>query len=237
MSPPNVSHWLSVIIYFKMPTGSPNLEAPPGLIWQLADSAFPGGGFAHSSGLESAWQHGEIRNAIELAGYLDVSLRQASYSSVPFLTAVYDDLDSLPDVDRLTDIWLINPAANRASRLQGRALHSSALRIFQITVGKTPFRHLAPVLGSVLKSMSISRLDSVRLLLFVHLRGLLSAAVRLSIIGPLEAQSIQFDRLRLLENLVVVSGGFTLDDVSQMAPLQDIWQANHDLLTSRLFQS
>jgi urease accessory protein len=35
------------------------------LLWQLADSAFPTGGFAHSGGLEAAWQHGEIRNSAE----------------------------------------------------------------------------------------------------------------------------------------------------------------------------
>src|SRR5438270_9320121 len=30
------------------------------VIWQLVDSAFPGGGFAHSAGLEAALQLGEI---------------------------------------------------------------------------------------------------------------------------------------------------------------------------------
>ncbi len=220
-----------------MSVAAPTVEALPGLVWQLADSAFPGGGFAHSLGLEAAWQHGEIRNEVELAGYLEISLRQAACSSVPFVTAVYDDPTSLPDVDRRADIWLINPVANRASRLQGRALHSSAWRIFRVSLENTPFRHLSPVLGALLKSMSFSRLDSVRLSLFLHLRGLLSAAVRLGIVGPLEAQSIQFDRQRLLEDLVVTSGKLSLNDVSQMAPLHDIWQANHDRLTSRLFQS
>ena len=32
------------------------------LLWQLADSAFPTGGFAHSGGLEAAWQNGEVSN-------------------------------------------------------------------------------------------------------------------------------------------------------------------------------
>src|SRR5437764_980339 len=38
-------------------------------IWQLIDSAFPTGGFAHSSGLEAAWQHGEVRGRTELVSF------------------------------------------------------------------------------------------------------------------------------------------------------------------------
>ena len=122
MNPPIVWPSPSDITCFEMTFAAPPPEALPGLLWQLADSAFPGGGFAHSLGLESAWQHGEVRNQSEFTGYLEMSLRQAGYSSVPFLTAVYDEPNSFTDVDRRADIWLINPVANRASRAQGRAL-------------------------------------------------------------------------------------------------------------------
>lgn len=220
-----------------MTLAAPPPEALPGLLWQLADSAFPGGGFAHSLGLEAAWQQGEVRNQAEFTGYLEMNLRQAGHSAVPFLTAVYDEPNSLTEVDRRADIWLINPVANRASRAQGRALHSSAPRIFRVSLKVTPFRHFSPVLGALLKSLAIPRLDSVRLLLFWHLRGLLSASIRLGIVGPLEAQSIQFDRQALLEEVALSCSRLSLGDVSQLAPLHEIWQANHDRLTSRLFQS
>ncbi len=41
------------------------------LTWQIVDSAFPTGAFAHSCGLESAWQQGEVEDL----GALDRFLR------------------------------------------------------------------------------------------------------------------------------------------------------------------
>src|ERR1700759_4456010 len=45
-------------------------------IWQLTDSSFPTGGFAHSSGLEAALQHGQIRGRTDLQSFVETSLDQ-----------------------------------------------------------------------------------------------------------------------------------------------------------------
>ncbi len=207
------------------------------LVWQLADSAFPGGAFAHSSGLEAAWQHGEVRNREELAAYLNASLRQAANSLVPFFNATRHQPKTLVEVDHRAEAWLTNPVANRASRLQGRALNSAALRIFQMTLEPTPFRHWAPVFGVLLHRLQVPQGEGVRLVLFLHVRSLLSAAVRLGIIGPLEAQALQFDSTVLLDQLAIRAADRTLDQVVQTSPLHDLWQGAHDRLVSRLFQS
>src|SRR5258707_5324597 len=60
------------------------------LIWQLIDSAFPTGGFAHSAGLEAAWQHGEVRNSGELVSFLEASLQQHGRAPTPVATTVFD---------------------------------------------------------------------------------------------------------------------------------------------------
>src|SRR6185503_19715952 len=100
------------------------------LIWQLADSAFPTGSFAHSSGLEAAWQCGQVRNGSELIGFAEAALTQSAYSSLPFVLATYDQPDRFKELDHLNDAFLSTHVANRASRLQGRALISAIERIF-----------------------------------------------------------------------------------------------------------
>ena len=47
-------------------TPEPSLPVPEALVWQLVDSAFPTGAFAHSLGLEAAWHHGEVASRDDL---------------------------------------------------------------------------------------------------------------------------------------------------------------------------
>src|SRR6202790_2805936 len=103
------------------------------LLWQLADSAFPTGGFAHSGGLEAAWQHGEVRNRDELSTFIESSLSQFGHGSFPLMLAAHQEPEKFPELDRLCESFTTNHVANRASRLQGQALMSSAQRIFGIS--------------------------------------------------------------------------------------------------------
>jgi urease accessory protein len=99
------------------------------LVWQLVDSAFPTGGFAHSAGLEAAWQNGEIRNRKELGSFLEASLEQLGHAALPFVTAAYQDVERVTEFDQLCDAFTSNHVANRASRLQGRAFFYRGTRL------------------------------------------------------------------------------------------------------------
>src|SRR5262249_18660977 len=102
---------------------------------------------------------------------------------------------------------------------------------------KAVFGHFAPVFGIVTRQLSIGRLSAVRLFCFNHLRGLLAAAVRLNIVGPMEAQSLQHRMASQAEEVVRNSDSLSLEDLAQTAPLLDLWQGTQDRLYSRLFQS
>jgi urease accessory protein len=215
------------------------------LIWQLADSAFPAGGFAHSYGLEAAWQQGDV-DASSLPAFVRDGIVQAGRGGLPFVMAAFDDPDSLLVIDERCDAFLRNPVANRASRVQGRAWIGTVERSFPregvrcltAAVRARPgHRHFGPVFGATLRALGIERPDAARLFLFGTARGTLSAAVRLGVTGTTDAQRILSERSDDLDRTIERCGELAIDDAAQTSPLIDIWQGAHDRLYSKLFQS
>jgi urease accessory protein len=216
------------------------------LLWQLADSAFPTGGFGHSSGLEAAYQHREVAHRTELIVFLEASLNQLPHGALPFVKAAHEGASEFSEIDWLCDAFTSNHVANRASRGQGQALLASAERSFggtklkllrtQVFDQELP-GHLAPAFGAVMAALAIDFTSAARLFVFMQLRGMISAAVRLNVVGPLEAQSIQHGLSARAEEVAGKARNLTLDDIAQTAPLLDLLQGTQDRLYSRLFQS
>jgi urease accessory protein len=216
------------------------------LVWQIADSAFPTGGFAHSSGLEAAWQQGEIQSCDELAEFIQAHLAQTGKAALPFLNEAFHSSQPFARLDQLADVFLSNHVANRCSRAQGQAFLFAATHSFALPV-LTDFRakilkekqpgHFAPVFGFVIRSLGINHTLGVRLFLFMALRGLLASAVRLGIAGPMAVQSLQLRLARDAEKVGLRCASLDVSQVAQTSPVLDLLHGAHDRLYSRLFQT
>jgi len=216
------------------------------LLWQLADSAFPGGGFAHSGGLEAAWHYREVTNTVELNDFINASLGQLRHGALPFVKAAHQEEEDFESLDHLCDSFTTNHVANRASRAQGQAFLGSVHRIFHVEA-LTKLRsfvlqhelpgHLAPVFGAITAELDCSLAETCELFVFMQLRGWISAAVRLGIVGPLEGQAIQYRFADRTEAVTQELAELNVDDVAQTAPLLDLFHGGHDRVYARLFQS
>jgi urease accessory protein len=216
------------------------------LLLQLADAAFPTGGFAHSSGLEAAYHLGEVSSARDLERFVVASLWQAGMGALPFVRASHVDPERIAEHDRACDAFLSNHVTNRASRTQGRTLLATCARVFDLPAihtldaaarSDTLFAHLTPAFGAATRALEVPLRDAQALFLHTAIRGVLSAAVRLGLTGPHEAQRMHHAHRTTLESVLSACEGLSIEEVAQPAPLLDLFGATQDRLYSRLFQS
>ena len=214
--------------------------------WQLCDSAFPAGALAHSGGLEAAWQQGEVMGPEGAVEWGMTILRQAGRSALPFVAAGWSHAIPLREADARCDAFLLNHVANQASRALGQAMLMACVRAFgsdgvarladEVRTQNMAAHH-APVFGALGRALGLSRRSTGELFLYLSLRAVMSAAVRLGIIGPFVAQGIQHEMASRVQPCVDRWLDFELHDAAQTAPLADVLQGTQERLYSRLFVS
>ena len=215
-------------------------------VLQIVDSAFPSGGFAHSDGLETAVRLGEVRSRGELDAFVDSATWQAGRGALPFVGSAWDAPERIGELDAAFDAMSLAHVANRASRSQGRALIATSVRVFDIPAlalldeacrARTLRVHLAPAFGAALRALEVPRREALACHLHVTARGVLSAAVRLGLVGPNEAQRMTFERAELFERVLSDCEHVPAEEASQAAPLLDWIGAVHDRLDTKMFVS
>lgn len=172
---------------------------------QTADSAFPSGAFAFSSGLETLRTEGRVHGAADVHALLTQQIMPRWFSfDRPFLREAMDaaqDPDRLMLIDGRCHMQNTSDRLAEASRRIGRALLSVHARIG--TPHVAPFRAAIaraerpgdvgydPVVqGVVAAGLGLSALQAQAGALNAAVTAFVSGAVRLGCLGAIEAQSL-----------------------------------------------
>lgn len=213
---------------------------------QYADSFFPAGGIAFSWGLEQLRRDGEVQTGDDLAGFIEGQLRfrWATFDAAVLCAAwrAGNEPDRAEQIDRAVDAMTLAEKLRDGSRRGGASLLSvhgklgnAAAQAYRPRVSRrTAPGHLAVVQAMVWRAsgveLEVCRAMSAHLLL----TGLVSAGVRLGLIGHLNGQTILV-RLRPLVCGLLTQPAPELEHVLSCTPASDIACMRHEVADARLF--
>lgn len=215
---------------------------------QFADSFFPGGGVALSWGLEQLRGDRELAEADDVTAFVEGQIAQRwAVFDAPALSAAWHangDLARLGEIDALLETMTLPQEMRDGSRRAGGALLNVHARLgaqtaqkFRAIVleGRTP-GHLAVVQGLVWRDAGVPEAACRAMSAHLLATGLVSAALRLGIIGHLQAQAalnqVRPITARLLEQTLPA-----LEDIAAFTPATDIAAMRHETADSRMFSN
>lgn len=218
----------------------------------FVDAFFPGGGFAHSFGLETAVAEGRVTNASDLSAYLVALMRDgagrldAVALAAAHRAAADGALDALIEADRELDAFKLVREVREGSCLMGRRYLERGAECFPgapvadldeaVRRGASP-GHAAPALGAVLAACGWSRPDAVAAGLYQTAVGWVSAALRLLPMGQRDGQRVLHDLLPVIDEATRDACDTDLRAMAPWTPLHDIRAMRHERQAIRLFRS
>jgi urease accessory protein len=221
-------------------------------LMQLSDSFFPSGSFTLSHGLECLVQDEQLRGCEELQTFLRLLLRnKIGTTDLVALIHAYKgsasgDLAAVRQADTQLFAQTLVEKTRETQRKSGRALlmvasstweDSQLNTLNQDTVtGKIHCLH--PVIFAVVGRVAgLSKGDTVLAFLHSFIAGLLGAAIRLSVVGHIQAQQVLLQLAPDIEATCKVAASISLNEMWSCTPFIDVAQMRHQKLSHRLFAS
>ncbi|HTI27763.1 MAG TPA: urease accessory UreF family protein [Kutzneria sp.] len=187
----------------------------------LADSRFPGGGHAHSGGVEEAAARGLITDEAGLESFLHGRLRTNGLVSAAFAAAAVDGEWSTLDAE--LDARTPSPAQRAASRAQGKSTLRAGRVAWPSPLLKTLSQpHQAIAIGALVQVAQGTPREAAECAAYLSVSGPASAAVRLLGLDPFQVNAIV---ARMNLEAVVAEALKGLPMVS--APALDLFADNH----------
>jgi urease accessory protein len=164
----------------------------------LADARFPAGGYAHSGGLEPAYNAGAVTDLASLELFLRGRLRTSGVTAAGLAGAACEPRADWAALDAEADARMPSPAQRDASRRQGRTLlraaraawpqagYLSELGTGQLSRGP----HHAIVLGAAAAAAGCPPGQAACIAAYQSVSGPATAAVRLLGLDPIAVNAI-----------------------------------------------
>ena len=219
---------------------------------QFTDGLFPAGAYAHSFGLESCVQSGEVRDAAGVEAFLCAYLEgcAAPTDAVALICArrgaADENLAPCLALDEMIDAMKAPSELRDASRQMGRQTLRVATHLPSHTLleefGKAVAGEITPghhpiVFGMIGGILGWDALEMTGAFLYSTSAALVGAALRLLPLGQLAGQRIVWNVRPLIATLAEEAQCKGERDMWSFAPALEIASMRHALLDARLFRS
>jgi urease accessory protein len=219
----------------------------PLLVW--LSPSFPTGAFAYSHGLEWAVEAGDVTDAASLETWIaDLLEHGGARSDAILLKAAWSatharDIEGLAHVNELALALCPSRERHLETSAQGNAFIAAARGAWPCAaldfLNATAQDDIAyPVAVGVLAAgHGIDLHATLKAFALAFCSNLVSAGLRLSIIGQSDGQRIIAGRCAAIETLADFAAESSLDDLGTCAFRSDIASMRHETQYSRLFRS
>jgi len=225
---------------------APEREAATHLaVAQLADSAFPSGGFAFSQGLEALLAEGMVAGEAGVGAFLRQHMHHRwLVFDRWFLLSAHACADSdaeLFALDREMEAMSLSAGLREGSARNGLALLTAharlgtggAERYRQAVIAGTVPGHLAVAQGAMLRGCGLAPLAAQAVAAHAAMMALVTAAVRLGAIGTLAGQRL----VRQFQPDIAAALAEPPGEPWCFTPLAEIAAMRHETQTLRLFST
>ena len=217
---------------------------------QLSDSFFPTGSFTLSHGIETLVQTGKIQSGQDVKTFLQLLLlnKVGVTDVVALLHSHRGSQQSNLEAVREADCQLFAQTAIAKLRetqgKSGRALlmmisstwTDKRLDILNQKAARGEIHCLHPVIfGAIAPIVGLNERDAVLAFLHSLVTSVLGAAIRLGVLGHIQAQQILRQLAPDIEEVWSTAKSMKLDEMWSCTPTIDIAQMQHSKLPQRLF--
>lgn len=217
-------------------------------LMQLADSFFPSGSFTVSHGLEYLVQTKQIKDVAQLKTFLQIILHNkiGSCDLVALIHAYKgsqeNNISMIIDADRQLFRQTLVAKNRQTMQKSGRALLMVARQIWQdnqlqqLQLATEQFYCLHPIIFGVVAQIAETDEQNTALA-FLHsfITSLLGAAIRLGVIGHIQAQKMLLFLSSDMTNAYSQARSLDINRMWSCTPTIDLAQMQHQQLKTRLF--